>query len=100
MARRRIHCRESAAAIPFERRRSMPDALAKTIGSVQADIVVVTFCDDCFVPLHDLAARCQQRGGPAEVLAFDQQRHIGSRIGIESPSAARVGTVSRAHTTG
>lgn len=99
VACKRIDCRDTANASPFNRRREMPAALARVIDAVPADVVAVSFSDEGYVPLHELVAMCRQRGHPVEVLAFDQRRHIGSTIGIYNPTGAKVGTVSHTRNT-
>jgi len=97
IACKRIDSRDPSTASAFNRRRSMPQALAALIAGLKAEVVVVSFSDEGFVPLPDLVAMCAERGNPVEVLAFEQRRHVGSLIGIHNPAGAKVGTVS--HTT-
>ncbi len=93
---------DSQAAITksvFNRKREMPAALASTIGSVRAGVVVVSFSDEGYVPLDDLVAMCAARREPVEVLAFDSRRHVGAVIGIHSPGGHKVGSVSHTRNT-
>ena len=99
VACKRLDTRDAATASRFNRRREMPVALAEVIAAVNAEVVVVSFSDEGFVPLPDLVEMCRARGHPVEVLAFDQRRHVGAVIGIHSPSGRKVGTPGRTRNT-
>jgi adenine-specific DNA-methyltransferase len=70
----------------------MPGALAEVIAGVRAEVVVVSFSNEGFLPLEALVELCAVRGNPVAVLAFDTRRYIGSQLGVFSPSGVRVGT--------
>ena len=78
----------------FNRRRAMPDALRACIEGVDAAVTVVSYNDESWVALDELAEMCRARGA-VEVLAYDSKRYVGAQIGIHNPSGVRVGTVSR-----
>lgn len=99
VACKRVDAREDSTKSVFNRKRAMPEALARTIAEVRAETVVVSFSDEGYVPLEELVEMCRARGQPVEVLAFDHRRYVGSRIGIFSPSGERVGKVSHTRNT-
>ena len=99
IACKRVDTRDPATASRFNRRREMPAALAEVIAAVKAEVVVVSFSDEGFVPLPDLVEMCRARSHPVEVLAFDQRRHVGSVIGIYDPTGRKVGTPGRTRNT-
>ncbi|HBX81023.1 MAG TPA: DNA methyltransferase [Propionibacteriaceae bacterium] len=92
VARKRIDAREPETKSVFNGRRTLPPALRQVIQDVDAEVVVVSFNDEGFVPLEDLVEFCRERGGDVAVLAFDTQRYIGSRIGIHNGLGEVVGT--------
>jgi len=98
VACKRSDSRDPTTASAFNRRRTMPDALAGLIAAVDARIVAVSFSDDGYVPLPDLIDMCAARGHPVEVVSFEHPRHIGARIGIHNPAGVKVGTVGRTNT--
>jgi adenine-specific DNA-methyltransferase len=93
VACKRIDARDDATKSVFNRRRLMPDALARTIGSVRARVVVVSYNDESWVTADDLRDMCAVHGH-VELLTFDSPRYVGARIGIHNPRGERVGTVS------
>ncbi|WP_149360342.1 DNA adenine methylase [Lolliginicoccus suaedae] len=99
VACKRIDSRDPATMSVFNRKREMAPALAQTIKSVNADVVMVSFSNEGYVPLEDLVEMCKARGNPVEVLAFDAKRYVGSLIGIYNPSGDKVGKVSHTRNT-
>ena len=99
VACKRVDSRDPATKSVFNAKREMPAALAQTIKSVNADVVVVSFSNEGYVPLADLIEMCHARGNPVEVLAFDSKRYVGALIGIYSPSGDKVGNVSHTRNT-
>lgn len=91
VACKRADARSDETRSRFNSRRQMPAALADLIGRVKADVVVVSFSNEGFVPLSDLVDMCERRGNPVTVLAFDTRRYIGQQIGVFSPDGRRVG---------
>jgi adenine-specific DNA-methyltransferase len=96
---KRVDSREPETKSVFNRKREMPAALAQLIAAVDAEVLVVSFSDEGYVPLADLVDMCRVRGQAVEVLSFDSRRYIGSRIGIFNASGAKVGSVGRTHNT-
>lgn len=99
IARKRIDSRDPATKSVFNRKRAMPSALAETIRRVDAEVVVVSFSDEGYVPLAELVDMCTARGDEVEVLAFDSRRHVGARIGIYNRAGAKVGNVGHTRNT-
>ena len=93
VACKRVDARDDATKSVFNRRRLMPDALARVIASVRARVVVVSYNDESWVTADELRDMCAVHGH-VEVLAFDSRRYVGARIGIHNPKGERVGTVS------
>ena len=91
VACKRADAREPHTKSAFNSRRTMPAALAGLIASVRADLVLVSFSNEGFVPLEWLVAACERRGNPVAVWAFDSRRHVGSQIGIHNLRGERVG---------
>ena len=69
------------------------------IARVRAEVLVLSFSDEGFVPLEDLVAMCGQRGRSVEVLAFDSARYNGARIGVFNASEQKVGRISHTRNT-
>src|SRR5204862_7342730 len=62
VACKRLDSRDPATRSPFNRKREMPAALAQTVKAVDADVVVVSFSDEGFVPLPELVRMGEARG--------------------------------------
>ncbi|MEN0071597.1 MAG: DNA adenine methylase [Propionicimonas sp.] len=92
IACKRVDARDDATRSDFNSRLRMPEALADVIGTVRADVVVVSFSNEGFLPIDALEEMLGARGHPVEVLAYDTRRYIGSMIGIYSPNGQKVGT--------
>ncbi len=99
VACKRLDARDDATRSPFNGRRTIHRALADTIAAVPARVVIVSFNDEGYVSVDELAAMCAARGGDVRVLAFDSRRYIGSLIGIYSPSGVKVGEAGRRRNT-
>lgn len=99
IACKRIDSRDSSTKSVFNLKREMPEALARTIKGVRADVLVVSFSDEGYVPLGDLVNMCRQRDDTVEVLAFDSKRYVGALIGIHNPKGKKVGVVSHTRNT-
>ncbi len=91
VACKRLDARAADTRSPFNSRREMPIALASLIERVRAEVVIVSFSNEGFVPLDDLIDMCAQRGNPVKVLAYSTRRYIGQQIGVFSPDGRRVG---------
>lgn len=94
VACKRVDARDDSTKSVFNVKREMPGALRRTIAAVDAEVVIVSYNDESWVSLDELCDMCAHRGDVA-VLSFDSARYIGARIGIHSPSGAKVGTVGR-----
>lgn len=98
IARKRVDCRDEARHSVFNSRAAMPAALAALIADVRAEVVVVSFSNEGFVPLAALQEMCAVRGA-VHTLSFDARRYVGSLIGIHDPRGRRVGQVSHTRNT-
>jgi adenine-specific DNA-methyltransferase len=99
VACKRVDSRDASTKSVFNLKREMPDALARTIEKVRADVLVVSFSNEGYVPLSDLVDMCRARGDTVEVLAFDSRRYVGALIGIHDPAGNKVGSVSHTRNT-
>jgi adenine-specific DNA-methyltransferase len=98
VACKREDIRDTEGRSPFNSRRTMPDALARVVGMVDAEVVVLSYNDESWLSLAELYDLCRPRGH-VEVLAFDSARYVGARIGIHDPTGRKVGTVSHLRNT-
>ncbi|HUF98183.1 MAG TPA: DNA adenine methylase [Ilumatobacter sp.] len=94
VACKRIDARDDDTKSVFNRKREMPAALAATIGSVDAEVVIVSYNDESWVSLDDLRDMASIHGDVV-ALAFDSKRYVGAQIGIHNPQGVRVGEVNR-----
>jgi adenine-specific DNA-methyltransferase len=93
VACKRVDARADATKSVFNDKRRMPAALARVIADVDADIVVVSYNDESWVTIEELAEMCEPRGA-VRACAFDSKRYVGAQIGIHNPRGERVGQVS------
>lgn len=91
VACKRLDARAAATRSPFNSRRLMPEALASVVADVRAEVVIVSFSNEGFVPLDALIDMCAARGNPVRVLAYNTRRYIGQQIGVFSPAGIKVG---------
>ena len=98
VACKRVDVRDPVTSSVFNRRREAPDALARLVRAVRAEVVVISGSDEGWVTLDDLADMAGGRGA-VEVLTFDSKRYVGAQIGIYNPTGKRVGQVGRTRNT-
>ena len=98
VACKRLDARNPSTASDFNRRRRMPGALQACIDAVDARVVVVSYNDEAWLSLDDLAGMVETRGA-AIVLGVDSKRYVGAQIGIHDPAGRKVGTVSHLRNT-
>jgi adenine-specific DNA-methyltransferase len=72
----------------------MPPALRAVVESVRARVVILSYNDESWATLDELADWCSSHGA-VQTLAFDSKRYVGAQIGIYNPSGEKVGQVSR-----
>ena len=94
VACKRVDARDDATKSVFNRKREMPDALRRTIESVDAEVVVVSYNDESWVTLDELREMCSVHGDVV-ALAFDSKRYVGAQIGIHDPRGNKVGEVGK-----
>ncbi|MEA4945927.1 MAG: DNA adenine methylase [Propionicimonas sp.] len=99
LACKRVDARSEATKSDFNSRRRMPEALAGVIARVRAEVVVLSFSDEGFLPVEALQEMLAVRGNPVAVLAYDTRRYIGSKIGVYSPDGQKVGTPAHSRNT-
>ena len=99
VARKRVDARDATTRSVFNSKRTMPDALASVVRSVDCDLLALSYNDESWLGLDELEAMCAvPRPGSAAprataTLAFDSARYVGARIGIYDPSGRKVGRV-------
>jgi adenine-specific DNA-methyltransferase len=100
IACKRVDAREDVTKSIFNRRATMPAALADLIGRLRAEVVVVSYNDESWITPEEMV-RTLQEAGHAEVrlLAFDSKRYVGAQIGVHGPTGEKVGTVSHLRNT-
>ena len=98
VAAKREDLRSPTGRSPFNRRRTMPGALADVVSAVDADVLVLSYNNEAWLGFDALRDMCAGRGA-VEMLAFDSPRYVGARIGIHNPAGKRVGRVSHVRNT-
>jgi adenine-specific DNA-methyltransferase len=98
VACKRTDVRDPGTSSVFNRRREAPDALARLVRSVPAEVVLISGSDEGWVTIDDLRDMAAGRGR-VEVLAFDSKRYVGAQIGIHDPNGKKVGQVGRTRNT-
>ncbi len=93
VARKRVDARDHATHSVFNSKRTMPGALASVVGSLDCELLVLSYNDESWLSHEELEAMCSVRGSVATI-AFDSARYVGARIGIFDPSGRKVGRVS------
>jgi adenine-specific DNA-methyltransferase len=96
VACKRVDLRDAHDRSAFNRRATMPDALASCIAKVDAATVIVSLSDESWVPLDALRAMCGVRG-EVVIVGVPSRRYVGAQIGIHNPAGERVGSVGRLH---
>jgi adenine-specific DNA-methyltransferase len=93
VACKRVDARDPATKSAFNSKRTMPAALAATVGDVDCELLLLSYNDESWVTVDQLEAMCSHH---AEVttLAFDSARYVGARLGIHNPAGLKVGKVS------
>ncbi len=98
VACKRSDVRDPGTASVFNRRREAPEALARLVRSVRAELLLISGSDEGWVTVEDLRDMAAGRGA-VEVLAFDSKRYVGAQIGIHDPTGKKVGQVGRTRNT-
>jgi len=94
IAQKRIDCRERHT--PFNSRKRIHDALAALIREARATHLVVSFNNEGFVTMDEIARLLAERGHVG-VVATAMKRYVGAQIGQHNPRGERVGTVTHLH---
>lgn len=94
VACKRVDARDDETKSVFNRKREMPAALASTIASVDAEIVMVSYNDESWIGIDELRDMCAVHGDVV-ALAFDSKRYVGAQIGIHNPAGEKVGEPGR-----
>ncbi|OKL49609.1 DNA methyltransferase [Boudabousia liubingyangii] len=94
IACKRVDCKDLETKSPFNSKKEMPEALAQVVTDTQADLLMLSFNNEGFIPLAGLEEIVAARGYPTHTLTFDFKRYVGAQIGIHSPTGEKVGQVS------
>jgi adenine-specific DNA-methyltransferase len=98
IACKRIDAREDRTKSPFNSKRRMPAALKELIGTVDAEVVVVSYNDESWVSPEQMTGWLREAGHETvDMLAFASRRYVGARIGIFNGAGKKVGRVGRLH---
>jgi adenine-specific DNA-methyltransferase len=106
VARKRVDSRDASTRSAFNSKRTMPEALASVVSSLDCGLLVLSYNDESWLSVEELEDLCaappQSRNGEGRTrrrrrevatLAFDSARYVGARIGIYDPSGRKVGRV-------
>lgn len=93
IACKRADAREQETKSAFNYRGTIATALDEVLAAVAAEVVVVSFNNEGFIPLTELVEMCRAHHRTVEVWEFDMPRHIGAQIGIHNLHGAKVGRV-------
>jgi adenine-specific DNA-methyltransferase len=100
VACKRVDARDEATKSVFNRRATMPGALAALLSQVRAEVVVVSYNDESWITAPEMMALLRDAGhADVRLLAFDSKRYVGAQIGIHGPTGEKVGTVSHLRNT-
>ncbi len=96
IACKRIDARDDHTHSVFNRKQTMPTALADLIRRAQAELVVVSYNDESWITPEEMTAALRDAGHQCvQVVAFDSKRYVGAQIGIHGPTGEKVGVVKR-----
>jgi adenine-specific DNA-methyltransferase len=93
VARKRADARDPSTRSAFNSKRTMPEALAHVVRSVDCGLLLLSYNDESWLGVDELEAICGD-GRQVATLAFESARYVGARIGIFDPSGVKVGRVS------
>lgn len=93
VACKRLDAKDPSTRSEFNSKRTMPDALAETVASVDCGLLVLSYNDESWVSVEELESMCSHHQ-EVVTLSFESARYVGARIGIHDPSGVKVGTVS------
>jgi len=100
VACKRIDARDEGTKSVFNRKRQMPTALQELIGTVDAEVVVVSYNDESWVDAEAMTGWLRDAGHEdVGMLGFDARRYVGARIGIFNGSGKKVGQVKKLRNT-
>jgi adenine-specific DNA-methyltransferase len=100
VACKRMDARDESTKSVFNRRATMPSALASLLERVRAEVVVVSYNDESWITPEQMMRSLRDAGhADVRLLAFDRKRYVGAQIGIHGPTGEKVGTVSHLRNT-
>ncbi len=90
VANKRLDVRGDTHRSAFNSRKTMPAAIAKLLGDVNAETIVLSYNNESWLSREELIEMCRNRGH-VEILDYEFKRYIGSQIGIYNRTGALVG---------
>lgn len=95
VARKRADAREASTKSVYNSRREMPAEMRRLLGAINAELAVVSYNNESWIPPEDMMAALRDAGfEDVRLLSFDHRRYVGAQIGIHNPSGEKVGRVS------
>ena len=91
-ANKRIDCRHLKS--DFNSKRTFKNALKKTIESLSAKFILISFNDEGFISQEELETLVRTFG-KTQVFSVDYKRYIGAQIGIYNPDGVKVGNINK-----
>lgn len=96
IACKRVDARDDHTRSVFNRKQTMPAALASLIARARAQLLVVSYNDESWISADEMTTALLDAGHECvRVLAFDSKRYVGAQIGIHGPTGEKVGEVKR-----
>jgi adenine-specific DNA-methyltransferase len=96
IACKRVDARDDHTRSVFNRKATMPGALADLVRRARAELLVVSYNDESWITAEEMADALLEAGHECvQVLAFDSKRYVGAQIGIHGPTGEKVGEVKR-----
>jgi adenine-specific DNA-methyltransferase len=96
IACKRVDARDDDTRSVFNRKQTMPAALASLIARARARLLVVSYNDESWIGAEEMTTALLDAGHECvQVLAFDSKRYVGAQIGIHGPTGEKVGEVKR-----
>ncbi|OYO18115.1 DNA methyltransferase [Enemella dayhoffiae] len=99
IACKRVDSRGEETKSPWNSRRTMPAEFERVLAGLRAEVLVLSFSNEGFLPLETLVELGAAGGREVRVLQFDTRRHVGARIGIHNLAGVKVGRVSHTRNT-
>ena len=100
VACKRVDCKERRSV--FNSRTQFHSAMGRLLQSVRADVLVISFNNEGYMPRQDMESMLGQLWdgqGKVVTIEHDYKRYVGAQIGIHNPQGKKVGKVSHLRNT-